>query len=704
MRREPKAGVKTAAIIESQIADITDQGQRIEAFISLLSPPKPHVQDRERKTPLKQLKLTFSHGVHATEEDATVCLPKPMSRPPSGAKGHASQCQHRPPNATQVTLEERIRTAIVPTGTFEIITANPYKFWCKSCHEQVTNIPSRLKDHIASSNHSRSLETHVKNSRFQQSIENFLRSSGESIPTPTLDDEANGFRLELVRDWIKSGLPIEKLDIFRPFLEKHCGQKMTSANHLRAWIPVLLRKYKQSLAIEVSAQQYISIAFDGTPKIGECFGIIVMFLNETMTLRLRFGRLQALSSSLNHEEISSLILCFLSRELQISSAKLISCMSDTVSANMSAITVIKSLYRETIWIGCISHAFDNIGRNIPAVHLNEFMRLFNSLFVGSNSKNGSLWASQVQISLPAVNNTRWWSQFERISLISRLWKDVYDFIYNPTFLQYGKDARSQLIGLISQPKWYCLFLTELAVYTDLCHPFVVATHDLEADSILSVQVADQLDSILNHINSSLADPLRLHNFQAVRRECMSLFKEDSMQLATHMIRSAKDYFDCRFGIFNGKRGDLSPTYDYFKACRLFYPPYSGTIAKSLTKDDIERLLAHLTFIQPEERLELIRSSQIYFQRASSYPLRDEASFTQHPVIIWWQEHGSEIPIWKEVIRRVLLVKPSSASVERAFSHLTQIVCSIQFTTSYPSFIVEYFTFRIGGGSTTPYAG
>ena len=39
---------------------------------------------------------------------------------------------------------------------------------------------------------------------------------------------------------------------------------------------------------------------------------------------------------------------------------------------------------------------------------------------------------------------------------------------------------------------------------------------------------------------------------------------------------------------------------------------------------------------------------------------------------WWQDHTSSLPHWSQAVKKVLLVQPSSAAVERVFSLLNSV--------------------------------
>ena len=46
-------------------------------------------------------------------------------------------------------------------------------------------------------------------------------------------------------------------------------------------------------------------------------------------------------------------------------------------------------------------------------------------------------------------------------------------------------------------------------------------------------------------------------------------------------------------------------------------------------------------------------------------------------VSWWASHKLTLPHWSSLVRALLLIQPSSASAERAFSLLTNAFCSQQ---------------------------
>ena len=65
-----------------------------------------------------------------------------------------------------------------------------------------------------------------------------------------------------------AGIPISKVDILRPLLEKY-GQRLTSSSHMNDLIPVVLDKEKEKLKAELNIVREASIIFDGTARLGE---------------------------------------------------------------------------------------------------------------------------------------------------------------------------------------------------------------------------------------------------------------------------------------------------------------------------------------------------------------------------------------------------------------------------------------------------
>ena len=76
---------------------------------------------------------------------------------------------------------------------------------------------------------------------------------------------------------------------------------------------------------------------------------------------------------------------------------------------------------------CLSHILSNCGKKMDIDVLNNFMKLWNSLFAHS-FKAKTAWSAKAGSGNPASSNTRWWTFWRQVSYINKHWCHVRPFL------------------------------------------------------------------------------------------------------------------------------------------------------------------------------------------------------------------------------------------------------------------------------------
>ncbi|CAB4018869.1 Hypothetical predicted protein [Paramuricea clavata] len=126
----------------------------------------------------------------------------------------------------------------------EHLTVVNGKLRCDACKEIISKKKkSSIKKYVLTNKHSTGKKTIEASKIRQQSIVDVLRSIVAKVHPKgeTLPNEMRLFRYDLVEMCLKAGIPIAKIDVMRPFLEKY-GHRLTSSVHLSETIPLVLDK------------------------------------------------------------------------------------------------------------------------------------------------------------------------------------------------------------------------------------------------------------------------------------------------------------------------------------------------------------------------------------------------------------------------------------------------------------------------------
>ena len=272
------------------------------------------------------------------------------------------------------------------------------------------------------------------------------------------------YRVRVVEQFLKCGVPLKKIDGFRHLLEEGC-LRLTHSSHLSDYIPVIHQEEKKKI-------------FDGSSRLGEALAIVIRFISG-WSIKQKVVRMSMLAKSLKGEELAREILSALSTDLGVSGSHLMAAMHDRASVNIAAMSIVSIMYPNILDVGCFSHTLDLVGRKFTLQHVDKFMKHWEVIFKHSY-KSKLLWCEQTGISIKSYSPTRWWSRWDCAKQVMEMWGDVY------TFLQNNKDAapksREKLIELLETCPGEVL--VDLAVYVDAGEGFVKATYLLEGDGPL----------------------------------------------------------------------------------------------------------------------------------------------------------------------------------------------------------------------------
>jgi len=133
---------------------------------------------------------------------------------------------------------------------------------CDACKETISKKKSSVKKHVAPAKHIKALENIKKSKMKDQNIKDLLAKTSGKAKGSTLPEDMRLYRYKLVEALLKAGIPLLKVDILRPFLEKY-GHRLTSRNHLAEFIP-MIRQREIDLKSEVAANSAFSVIFDGS--------------------------------------------------------------------------------------------------------------------------------------------------------------------------------------------------------------------------------------------------------------------------------------------------------------------------------------------------------------------------------------------------------------------------------------------------------
>ena len=564
---------------------------------------------------------------------------KTKVNPPCGKKRSTSSSSSSDPK--RVTPIERVRQ--YPKEPFKV---SNNRLFCYGCREEIKLKTTIISNHIKSKKHEMGKERlHVKEKREQDIAESLVRyNQKHHMCGETLPQNIQVYWVKVVSSFLRAGVPLSKVDSFRPLLEEN-GYRLTDRRHLFDVIPFILEEEEERLKKELLNKD-VSVCFDGMTRLGEALAVVAQIINDDWSIQQRLIQLKVLTKALCGDELAREIINALSTTYGIRSSNLIAVSRDGASVNGAAMRTISVVYPDVVDVTCFSHMLNRVGEHFETPHLAEFTSSWISLFSHS-CKAKLLWKTLTGKAMASYSSTRWWSKWEVQLQLLEYFGDVEGFLRTNSDL--GLATRAKLLQFFDDLQKVLLQI-ELAAVIDSGERFVKACYNLEGDGILSLSTYELINTVVMGIQTA-----HWPNLSAVVK---SLSQENAVQqqlmdYGRKCIGKGYTYFDQQL------TGNFKAQMEIFKVARLFSPSQMQFIKPDSAS--LQQQLAVLPFLKSDVP-QLVNELPAYLARA-------EGSDCNISPIEWWKCNSEGLPAWSCVAKKIMLLQPSSGSVERVFSLL-----------------------------------
>ena len=411
-------------------------------------------------------------------------------------------------------------------------------------------------------------------------------------------------------------------------------------------IPFVQSEEQQRIRADLQGKK-VSVIFDGTTRLGEALVIVLRFV-DGFVIKQYLIRFQTLAKSMTGEEIARQLISVLSVEYGITSDRLLAAMRDRASVNGVAMRTINVVFPDMIDVGCYSHTIDLVGGKFKIPHLDDFIRVWVSLF--AHSPRARLWwKERTGKSMSSYSATRWWSKWEVMAQVMLFFGDVAPFLEaNP---ELSPTTNKKLLEMLQNPSSREYIQVELAAVVDAGEAFVKATYNLEGDGPLVLRCFEIL--------SALAAGIQVGYYPNVQAIAQTLsggspaVAQQWVDYAKTCVRPGLQYFLTKFS------EELSGSVAAFKAARLFDPQkVVGLKPDAAAVDSLQAF----PFLKSPTLANLKAELPSYLVKAADIDPSTDA-------LLWWKTNSTDLPHWSAAAADALLVQPSSAAAERVFSLL-----------------------------------
>ena len=214
------------------------------------------------------------------------------------------------------------------------------KIFCNTCREELSTKKCTIENHIFAAKHSAGKERLVRKEHRERDIaEAFRQYDYEVHPSgETLPEDVRIYRVNVLSTFLKAGVPINKIPVFRDILEN--ALHLAGRRPMLDLIPFVLQEEKRRLRSEIANKPISVVLME--PLGLEALAVIVRYVEPTdFCILQRLVRLQIVTKSMTGEEITRQILSIL---YGVSTSHLLAAIHDRASANNVAIRSIRILY------------------------------------------------------------------------------------------------------------------------------------------------------------------------------------------------------------------------------------------------------------------------------------------------------------------------------------------------------------------------
>lgn len=262
----------------------------------------------------------------------------------------------------------------------------------------------------------------------------------------SLSADVHVFRMRTVEAFLASGTPMNRLNFFRPVIER-AGYSITDVSHMRSYIPKVEAFEFAELKREVH-NEFLSVSFDGTSRLGEAVNITGKWCDTDFWLRCRLLRFLTAKNHLKAANIATLLTRALCTDLGFDPAFVVSMSRDSAAVNGAASRLLaESPFNATEKILCICHTLNNAGGQISMEPLATFTTAWLELVGGRHPHVGAkaLWAQTVAPQrVPGFSNVRWFSKAEIQFVIAENFEKLLPFLAQLDEMKYGDSTRQRL--------------------------------------------------------------------------------------------------------------------------------------------------------------------------------------------------------------------------------------------------------------------
>ena len=168
--------------------------------------------------------------------------------------------------------------------------------------------------------------------------------------------EERAYRLQVVEEFLKAGIPIRKMDKLRTLLERQ-GYRLSHSSNMMDYVTIINKQEIERIKAEIRqgvSTRDVSVIYDSSTRQGEAIVILVRFVDNDWNIVQRLIRIDICAKSVNGDQLSQVLHECLSIEYGVRGDFLVAAMRNGASVNQAALNRIQFIFPKTFIFGTLS--------------------------------------------------------------------------------------------------------------------------------------------------------------------------------------------------------------------------------------------------------------------------------------------------------------------------------------------------------------
>lgn len=292
--------------------------------------------------------------------------------------------------------------------------------FCMGCATNIGSSASSVRKHRETKKHlyrkKRAAQSVANKEAIGQALEIFKdqvddgEEGAQVKGTIRVSREHQIFRAETLEAFVKTGVPIFKINHLRTFLEDISGLSLTEDGHLmETYLPPLIIKEQDTLRAEVT-DQYLGWYWDGTTFLGEAVSQCSRFADAEFNVNVLCCDVSWVAGSVDNTQNSALVITGVTQSARAKLSNVFGLHCDGAAVNPCSYTETLGFLMPYADLNlCLPHGFNNTGNKTDtSIALDPFMAAWNVCMGKSNL--AQVWFLKISgVKVQKKSEVRWWS-------------------------------------------------------------------------------------------------------------------------------------------------------------------------------------------------------------------------------------------------------------------------------------------------------